>query len=259
MSVFVPVNSIETRLRAMIQDKNTLSWSFYTPLAAAELWILARNRPEEDGSNDLQNPEVCIFNHPGHSFIGIYTARDRAEAVMAQWQLSEREWIPVSAPGYQLLRYLGENHELWMNAGLKDCQYHLDPEMVEILLSRPEPPVEKATHHVALNADHDPKKFLGPLREFLSRQSTVRAAWVFGQQPDAPLPAGHCAYEVELLMEDPEDQSLLEQVRVMAKALTPVEMEWTVGVMLADDRSLRNLAKQQRPFYAAPDFLKKDA
>ena len=42
----------------------------------------------------------------------------------------------------------------------------------------------------------------------------------------------------------------------MAKALTPVEMEWTPTLLLGDKQSLRNLAKMQPPLYAAPGFLK---
>jgi hypothetical protein len=43
---------------------------------------------------------------------------------------------------------------------------------------------------------------------------------------------------------------------VIVKALTPVEMEWITSVLMADDKSLRNLTKQAPPFYARPDFLK---
>ena len=35
-----------------------------------------------------------------------------------------------------------------------------------------------------------------------------------------------------------------------------MEMEWITVVLMADDRSLRNLTKQKPPFYAHPDFLK---
>ena len=260
MPAFAPVNSIETRLRAMLEDKHTLSWSFYTPLAAAELWIIARNHPEDDGDNRVRNPEVCIFQGPEHRYIGIYTAHCRVEEVFAGMKLSARDWTAVAAPGYQLLTYLKDmDAALWMNACLKECQYHLDPDMVEILLSRPEPTPaqDEPRRQVDFKVGTEVKQHLGPLREFLGKQRTVRAAWISAQEADSPLPAGHRAYEIGLVMEDPEDRSLLDQVRVMAKALTPVEMEWTSGVLLADDRSLRNLAKQQPPFYEAPDFLKK--
>jgi hypothetical protein len=70
------------------------------------------------------------------------------------------------------------------------------------------------------------------------------------------LPADNPVYEIGLLMDDPEDKSLLPQVGVMAKALTPVEMECVPAVLMADDQSLRNLSKQKPPFYARPDFLK---
>ena len=237
-------------------------WDFLTPLAATQLWFLVRHHPELDGSDLVapagQNPEVCIFHQPDHSYIGIYTAECRAEEICAQWKISTRDWIPVSAKGYPLLRYLsGMDHSLCINAGLAACQNMLDPDLVDILLSRPEPPAEAVARHVSIKPEDDPKKHLGPLTDFLRGQPTVRAAWILGQEPDSPLPAGHHSYEIGLVMEDPDDDSLLDKVGVMAKALTPVEMEWTTAVMMADDKSLRNLAKQRRPFYEAHDFLRK--
>ncbi len=250
----------------MIQDKHTLSWSFYTPLAAAELWIIARHYPEFDGSDQVTpgggNPEVCVIDWEKGSYIGIYTAESRAWEAFERVKISRSEWIPVSAQGYSLLRYLSKlDASLWMNCGLVECQYHLDPDMVEILLSRPEPPpaVEEPKRMVDLDPAGDPQRFLGPLREFLSQKPTVRAAWVFGHEPDSPLPDGHESYEVGLVMEDPEDESLLEQVCVIAKAVTPVEMEWTTAVMMAEDKALRKLARERPPFYEAPDFLKRSS
>ncbi len=263
MSTFKPTNSLEIKLREMITDKNTLSWSFYTPLAAAELWIIIQHHPELDGSDEVapkgENPGVCIMQGEKASFIGIYTSPDRVEAVFEQWKLSRAEWTCVSARGYQLLRYLMTfDADLWMNAGLKDCQYHLDPGMVEILLSRPEPIYEKKPDRmVVLNTNMDPVKYLGPLREFLETQPNVRAVWIFGDERAEPLSEGHEAFVLQLLMEDSEDESLMDQVKLMAKALTPVEHEWEVALMMADDRSLRNLSKQKRPFYEGRDFLKK--
>ncbi len=64
------------------------------------------------------------------------------------------------------------------------------------------------------------------------------------------------ACQIGLVMADPQDKSLLHQVGVMAKALTPVEIECTPTLLMADDQSLRNLVKRQRPFYQAPGFLK---
>ncbi len=165
----------------------------------------------------------------------------------------------ISAPGYQLLRYVEMTGAwIYMNFGLPECQYCLDSDMVEALLSRPEPTPESETpqRHVQFQPEGNPQRFLGPLKKFLAEQPTVRAAWIFGQEPEAPLPAGYRSYEVGLVMKDPEDNTLLEKVGTMAKALTPVEMEWTTGVMMADNRSLRELRKQQPPFYAARDFLK---
>jgi hypothetical protein len=53
-------------------------------------------------------------------------------------------------------------------------------------------------------------------------------------------------------MDDPEDKSLLPQVGVMVRALTPVEMECVPAMLMADDQSLRNLAKQNRHSTRAP-------
>ena len=113
------------------------------------------------------------------------------------------------------MKFLSQHDaELWINCGQKECQYHLDPDMVEILLSRPEPrydddrPVHKVTTHTAV----DPAKHLAPLRDFLSRQPRVRAAWIFGQKAGPDAPAGEPAYEFSLLMDDPEDKSLLHEV-----------------------------------------------
>src|ERR1039458_7307055 len=47
MANFTPVNSLETKLRTLLADRNTPLWSFYTPLAAAPLWIIVRHRSEE--------------------------------------------------------------------------------------------------------------------------------------------------------------------------------------------------------------------
>ena len=265
MVAFIPANSLETKLRAILTDPHTPSWSFYTPLAAAQLWIITRHYPKLDGSDlvapEGQNPGVCIFRGPEQSAIGIYTAESRVEEAFAKWKLSPAEMTYVSAPGYQLLRYLSEmNASLWINCGLPECQYHLDPDMVEILLSRPEPTYDKQeVHPVIIAPADDPAHLLGPLRDFLRQQPQVRATWIFGQSEDTPLPAGHRGYELGLLMEDPEDNSLLERMNVMLKALTPVEMEWTTATLMADERSLRNLSKQRPPFYAAPGFLKSSA
>jgi hypothetical protein len=101
-----------------------------------------------------------------------------------------------------------------------------------------------------------PNNTTGPLKDFLSKQPTVRAAWILSPKT-APLAAGSSrAYEIHLVMRDPEDKSLLQKVRTMAKALTPVEMEWTSGVMMADDESFRRLSKESPPFYRSKEFLR---
>src|SRR5471030_2025466 len=130
--------------------------------------------------------------------------------------------------------------------------------MVKILLSRPEPKpaYEGPTQQANFEPEGDPQRYLGPLRDFLAKQPNVRAAWILTRAPAAPLPGGSSPYEIELLLRNPEDNSLLDKVGTMAKALTPVEMEWATGVMMADDNSLRRLAEKHPPFYQAHDFLK---
>ncbi len=263
MTTFVPVNNLETKLRAIITDPTTLSWSFYTPLAASPLWLIVKNHPELDGSNLVaplgKNPEVCTFHFPQGAFIGLYTSPGRAQAAIAHWKMSTHDWTVVSAPGYQLLKFLTHSEaKLYVNIGVKECQYQLDPDMVEILLSRPEPIYE--TPQTARKADFAPapeyEKHLKPLHDFLSRQPKLRAAWVYRQSSPAPAPGTNHVYEIGLVMDDPEDKSLLAEVGVIAKALTPVELECVIATLMADDQSLRNLSKQKPPFYARPDFLR---
>ena len=261
-TTFTPVNSLETKLRTLLADRNTPLWSFYTPLAAAPLWIIVKNHPELDGSGLVappgKNPEVCTFNFPQGACIGLYTSPGRAQTVVAKWNISKHDWAIVSAPGYQLLKLLSDSEaSLSINVGLKECQYTLDPDMVEILLSRPEPQYgDRPTRRVVIEPAGELEQHLAPLRDFLGRQPKVRAAWIFRQKPVPLPPTDSETYEINLLMEDPEDNSLLHEVGVMARALTPVEMECVSAVMMADDQSLRNLIKQKPPFYARPDFLK---
>ena len=262
MATFTPVNSLETKLRTLLADRNTPLWSFYTPLAASPLWVIVRHHPELDGSDLVappgKNPEICKFNFPQGAFIGLYTSPGRAQQALAQWKMSPHDWAVVSAPGYQLLKMVATfDANLCINIGVKDCQYNLDPDMVEILLSRPEPKFDfQSARKAVFDPGDDPAKHLGPLRDFLGRQPKVRAAWIYRQQPVATQPAGNLTYEIGLVMDDPEDKSLLHEVGVMAKALTPVEIECLPAVLMADDQSLRNLTKQKPPFYARPDFLK---
>jgi hypothetical protein len=262
MATFAPVNRLETNLRTLLADRSTPSWSFYTPLAAAPLWIIVRHHPELDGSDLVappgKNPEICTFNFPQGAYIGLYTSPGRAQQVFAQWKISQRDWVIVSAPGYQLLKLLSQHDaSLCINVGLKDCQYNLDPDMVEILLSRPEPQYNiQPTGKIVMEPADELERHLEPLRGFLGRQPKVRAAWIYRQKPGPPRPDGDSVYEIGLVMDDPEDKSLLPEVGVMAKALTPVEMECVPAVLMADDQSLRNLTKQKVPFYARPDFLK---
>ena len=56
MATFTPVNSLETKLRTLLADRNTPLWSFYTPLAASPLWVIVRHHPELDGSDLVAPP-----------------------------------------------------------------------------------------------------------------------------------------------------------------------------------------------------------
>jgi hypothetical protein len=261
MATFTPVNSLETMLRTLLADRNTPLWNFYTPLAAAPLWIIVQNHPELDGSDLVappgQNPAICLFKGPQAAYIGLYTSAARAQAAFTQMKLSPRLMRIVSAPGYQLLKLLSHHDaQLWINCGQKECQYHLDQDMVDILLSRPEPRYDaKPGRKISLEPAGDVEKHLATLHEFLTRQPRVRAAWIYRQKTGSPRPDGDPIYEIGLVMDDPEDKSLLHEVGVMAKALTPVEMECVPAVLMADDQSLRNLMKQKPPFYARPGFL----
>lgn len=262
MPDFTPVNSLETKLRAVLTDKHTPLWSFYTPLAAAPLWTIVKAHPELDGSDLVappgQNPEVCVMNMPTYSFVALYTAECRARKAMEQWKISPADMTAISAPGYQLLRWFmtfDDVDYIWINPGLKECQFQLDADMVELLLSRPEPDYARGPAHHVEQPDEPPPYDLAPLREFLSQQPAVRAAWIFARKPSQPSPEGQPAYDLGVLMHDPEDRSLEEKIATVVKALTPVESDWQVTFMMADDQSLRNLSRSHPPFYQSPGFL----
>jgi hypothetical protein len=171
MADFLPMNSLERKLRAVMRDRNTPLWNFYTPLAAAPLWIFARRYPELDGSGlvapEGKDPEICTFSGPEGSYVGIYTSDFRAELAFEKLKLSDTFWW-ISAKGHELLRFLsGFESELWMNFGLPECQYHLDPDMVEILLSRPEPAAPDApTEKVTFAVEGNPEQYHGPTQRF---------------------------------------------------------------------------------------------
>lgn len=161
----------------------------------------------------------------------------------------------VSAKGYGLLRYLMTfKADILLNMGQKECQYDLDPDMIENLLERPEPPDPKPARVVS-QPESDPAKFLGPVKELLARDVTVRAAWIFEAQPTEPQPRGHCSYELALLMQNPEDDHLLHQLETMAKALTPVQMDLAATQLRGEDEAFRQLAERHAPFYTARGFL----
>ena len=113
--------------------------------------------------------------------------------------------------------------------------------MVEILLSRPEPQYNtQPAGKLVMEPAAELEQHLKPLRDFLTRQPKVRAAWIYRQKPAMPSPADSPVYEIGLLIDDPEDKSLLPEVGVMARALTPVEMECVPTLLMADDQSLRS-------------------
>ncbi len=260
MPDFIPANSIELELRNLLRDRNTPSWNFYTPLAAASLWVIAKNHPELDGSEHFappgENPHVLTFKGPDGSWLGLYTAPERTKDVFTRWKLPEHDYQVIPAPGYQLLRYaVALEAQVCINLGCPECQYTPDPDMIQILLDRGEPAYETREKAEADFAPAgNPEQYLAPLRDFLSQQSGVRAAWVLRRvDPDDPA-ATKEPYEIELLLRDPDDRSLLGKVTTMAKALTPVEMEWIAGTMMADDQSLRHLARRHSPFYTSPEF-----
>ena len=265
MATFAPVNNLELKLRAVLADKNTPPGDFYPRLAASPVWLIVRRHPELDGTGLVvppgKNPEICVMRGPKESFIGIYTEACRAKEAMTTLKVPARDWTVGSAPGFRLLRFLDAfDGSFIVNAGLPKCQLVLEPDLLKTLLSQPEPEPEvpKITK-VNFHPPGHPEKFLGPLREFLVKQPKVRAAWIVGQTPKQPLPAGGQAYDIGLLMDDVDDAKddrLLHAVSAMAKALGPAEMEWTASVLMADEASVRTLAKKTRPFYARADFLK---
>jgi hypothetical protein len=254
MAAFTPTNSLEIELRKVLQDKHTPLWNFYTPLAASPLWVIVRHYPELDGSEAVapsgQNPELCTFNWEGKPFIGLFTAPERAEVPFVKWELPKHQWRVTSAPGYQLLLLLRNSEStVVINLGNEGCRFQLDPDMVELLLERPEPKYHQTAATADFKPEGDPEKYLQPLRDFLAQQTNVRAAWI-----SAHTEGDRITYQIGLVMRDPEDNSLLDKVCNMAKALTPVEMEWNSAVLMADDGSLRRLADRHRPFYQATDF-----
>ncbi|HEV7406739.1 MAG TPA: enhanced serine sensitivity protein SseB C-terminal domain-containing protein [Chthoniobacteraceae bacterium] len=261
MSELTPTNSLEIRLRSLILDKHTPVWSFFTPLAAAQLFIVTRHYPELDGSELVapagRNPEVCVLSSNNKSYIGIYTSAGRAREAMSRLKLSQKEYTFISAKGWPLLKFLEEFDAYpCMNLGVKEWQYMLDPDLVEILLSRPEPPdPEPAGPGVILAPEEGAPAFLAPLHDYLARQPRVRAAWVFHQSPSDNTPR----YEVGLLTIDPEDDDTLKAVGTVVRAITPLQVECSVMMLMADDQSFINLSKQQPPFYAADGFLESHA
>ncbi len=261
---FTPTNTLEEQLRRVLTDKNTPLWDFYTPLAASALWIVVPHHPELDGTDLVappgQNPAVCIFrgkNMAGEetSYLGVYSAKCRAEAALKLWEYPQ-PMTCVSAKGHQLLRFLvtQDADELWLNFGLPECQYGMDPDMIDILLERPEPPDPEPPRVVA-QPEGDPAKFLAPVKSLLAREASVRAAWIFEAKVSEPEMRGQCCYELALLMQNPDDEHLLQQVETMAKALTPVQMEWAATLLRGEDTAFQQLAERHPPFYAARGFL----
>ncbi|MGB8167147.1 MAG: enhanced serine sensitivity protein SseB C-terminal domain-containing protein [Chthoniobacteraceae bacterium] len=257
MAEFIPTNSLEILLRNLLRDKQTPVWSFFTPLAAAELFIIAKHYPELDGSDAVapegENPAVCTFHGGERSWIGVYTSRERARQAMEVCNVPKDQFTCISAQGHGLLTYLNTmDSELWINAGLTECQYHCDPDIIDLLVSRPAPPPPAGPAELlALDPDAEPPAFLAPLHDFLAQQPRVRAAWVFEKGEEG----GKLLYDVGLVATDPTDNDILSKVSTVLRAVSPVTVEATAMMMMADDTSLRRLANDQPPFYQAPDFL----
>ena len=260
MSELTPTNSLEICLRSLILDKHTPVWSFFTPLAGFQVFIITPAHPQRNNRKRTapkgRNPEVLVVGANNQSYVGLYTSAGRAQEAMKRLKLSPREYTFVSAKGWQLLNFLKEvDADLCMNLGIKEWQYMLDPDLVEILLERPEPPdPEPGAPSVVLSPEGAPA-FLARLHDYLAKQPRVRAAWVFHKPPSGNQPC----FEVGLVTNDPEDDEILTAVGNVVKALTPLEVECSVMMLMADDQSYINLSKQQPPFYAAPGFLESTA
>ena len=83
----------------------------------------------------------------------------------------------------------------------------------------------------------------------------MRAAWILETKPENPQLRGQTCYQMALLMQNPEDEHLLDQVKLMVKALTPVQMEWEVALLRAEDHQLKRFAEKSAPFYASKALL----
>jgi len=268
---FKPVNGLEDQLKRLLTDQHTPLWDFYTPLAAAPLWIVVPHHPELEGTDavapDGQNPAVPVWSGPGSDgetarYVGVYSSELRArKGVEMHESQMLRKMTFVSAKGYQLLQYLMTYEaDILLNMGQKECQYDLDADMIDILLKRPEPRDDSpAPARTVAKPEGDPAKFLGPVRDLLSRDATVCAAWIFEvtneEVPDATRLRGHASYELALLMRNSDDEHLLSKVETMAKALTPVQMDWAATLLRGEDAAFEKLAESQPPFYSARDFL----
>jgi hypothetical protein len=259
---FQPHNPLEEQLRRLLTDKNTPYWDFYTPLAASPLWIVV---PEKAAAAALHskesNPGVPVWCGPGADgetvrCVGIYSSELRAQkGVEMHSERMPEKMTCVSAKGYGLLRYMMTfDADILLNMGQKECQYQLDPDMIDILLERPEPPDPEPPRTVSMPSG-DPAKFLTPVRELLARDGSVRAAWIFEAKSGRPELKGQCDYELALLMQNPEDDHLRQQVETMARALTPVQMEWAVTLLRGEDAAFRQLSERHPPFYTAKGFL----
>ena len=270
MAAFLPVNSLEIALRKLITGEDGRIWQVLTPMASATLWLLVRHYPELDGSALLappgQNPEICVFHGREGSVISVYTAEERVRAAFESFGLSPADFTWIHAPGYGLLKWLhaeatggGESSgaHLVVNFGVENAYYDIKTEMVGYLLERPEPPPDPVVPDLSavLHPPGDPAGTLGPLRDFLAGSPNVRAAWIFAVPPGADGTPSTGKYDLALVMVDPEDQSLLERVNLILKAVTPVETEWSAAFLLAPDETYRRMAAERAPFYAAPGFL----
>ena len=268
MPPFQPVNPLESLLRKLLSGEDGRVWQFLTPLAAAPVWLITKHYPELDGSDlvapEGQNPAFLSLEFPTGKYIGLYTSEQRAQTAFDVYHISRVDFTTVSTQCHGLLKLLqfayaeDENTHVFVNLGTEDGCYHLSMEWIGYMLERPAPPPLTRTEPELLVdpcPPGNPGAPLGPIRDFLAKTPTVRAAFILGVPPDVPGEPAPARYDFALVMVDPDDKSLEQRVTVMLKALTPLEEEWSVGTLMAPDEAYRQMAAANPPFYAAPGFL----
>lgn len=272
MADFLPVNPLESALRKLITRQDGRVWQVLDLLPAARLWLPVHHPPEFHGSERAaapgHNPAPVVFGGPDGPVVSFYTAEERVREALGLFDFYRRApalYTWVSGQGDALLRWIyadvargGEVDDLRMvlNYGAGDSYHDIGTEMIGYLLERPPLPDKPMVpdEWVDLHPAGNPEATLGPLRDWLARSPNARAAWIFGTPPAEPGASAPATYHFGLVMVDPEDQSLLGQAGLILKAVTPLEEEWTAGVLMASD-DYRRLAADRAPFYAARGFL----